>query len=351
MDYLPPLPPTFAALAPDFAVPDPSDAPSLRWGIIGAGGIARVFAQTVPQYSTQVVTAIGSRSLPKAQKFAAELGIPSAYGSYLDLVNSDDVDIVYIATPHSHHAEVALLALQAGKPVLVEKAFTVNRAEAEEIFDAAQSRQLFVMEAMWSRHLPHYHYLRALQRGGQVGVPVAVHGDHGQLLTHVPRLMRPELGGGALLDLGVYPLHLMQMVLGDPSAVHAAGRLTATGVDAAETIIGSYPNALGTISANLDGISATAGSVTFELASFEMPNQFYRPGKVTLRTFAPGTPELYGEAETWDARVPGGFQFQAAEAARCVAAGLTQSPVMPWKDTLAVMSIIDQAREQIETER
>lgn len=347
MDYLAPLPPLLESLAPSFEILDPMDAPPLRWGILGAGGIARVFAQDVPRYSRQVVSAIGSRTLRRAQRFAEETDIEHAFGSYHELVNSDEVDIVYVATPHSRHTDDALLALQAGKHVLIEKAFTLTAVEAEEVFSEARKRNLFVMEAMWSRHLPHYRLLDALQDGGQVGSPVTVRADHGQMLTHVPRLMRPELGGGSLLDLGVYPVHFAQMLLGVPAEMQTAGRFTLTGVDAATMILGKYPNALSVTSANLDGISATSGSVTFEHASFEIPNQFYRPAEVILRTFEDSAPELYGETIRWDARVPSGYQFQAAEAARCIQDGLVESPVVTWQDTLDVMQIMDQAREQM----
>ncbi len=336
------LPEVFATLAPGFVVEDPKAAPALRWGILGAGNIARTFTQDVRAYSSQKVVAVGSRDQGRADAFAAEFGDMKPYGSYDALVAADDIDIIYVATPHSRHRDDALLALRAGKPVLVEKAFTMTLEEAEEIFATAKEMGLFAMEAMWSRHLPHYRYLEALIDGGNIGRVVSLHADHGQHLTHVPRLMEPELGGGSLHDLGVYSNHFANFVLGRPERISYMTRPTSTGVIAAEMIVGKYPGALSVASSNLDGISATAGQVTFERASFELPTLFYRPGVVTLRTFPEDGDHIFGEVNQWDATVPGGFQYQVAEAARCITAGLTESPVVPWQATLDVMWVLDQ---------
>lgn len=338
-----PLPREIAELVPGFSVLDPKDAPPLRWGIIGAGGIARVFASDVPAYSSQQVVAIGSRSLERAEEFAADFPGVRAYGSYEELVNADEVDIVYVATPHIRHRDDALLALNAGKPVLVEKAFTMTVAEAEEVFELAKEKNLFVMEAMWSRHLPHYGLLRALVDAGVGGNAVAVHADHGQSLRHVPRLMQADLGGGSTHDLGVYSAHFAQFVLGRPDQLTCVTRKTDTGVNAAEMIIGRYPDALSVASSNLDGLSATAGSVTFEKLSFEVPSQFYRPAEVVVRTFPKDADPLYGVEHHWDARVPGGFQYQAAAAARCISAGLIECPAVPWSSTLDVLWALQEA--------
>lgn len=344
-----PLPKQLAKIAPNYETSDPMDAPVLRWGILGAGRIAGVFANDVSAYSSQQISAIGSRELAKAQQFAAAHNLPHAYGSYEELVNSPEVDIVYIATPHIFHHEFALLALRAGKPILVEKAFSMTQAEAEEIFAEAKAQNLFAMEAMWSRHLPHYRFIRAAIEAHLGGNVVMVQSDHGQSLRHVPRLIEPNLGGGALLDLGVYSVHFAHHALGVPSQLQALGRKLGP-VDAAEVVIGKYENsptgALSVASANFDGRSATSGFVTFEDFSIEVPEQFYRPGKVALRTFA-SRKEAAEEVTTWDAEVPGGFQYQAAEAARCVTAGLMESPVVPWSATLEVMGIMDQIRTQI----
>ncbi len=343
-DHAAALPADFQDVAPTYSVSDPLEAPAVRWGILGPGGIARTFAADVPAHSSGTIAAVGSRDLGRAQGFAEEYGIPRAYGSYEELVNCPDIDAVYIATPHIRHRDDALLALRAGKPVLVEKAFTMSGEEAREVFDEAASRQLFAMEGMWSRHLPHYRFIKAAIQAGLGGRLSIVTADHSQSLRHVPRLVRPELGGGALLDLNVYPLHFIQHALGTPLDVVARGLPTGTGVDASEAVIATYPESLGVAIATLDGINSTPGMLTFENMAIELPNLFYRPTEVHLRTFPNGSAKL----STWDARVPGGFQYQAAEAARCITAGLTESPVVTWQDTLDVMDMVDRVREQIQ---
>lgn len=341
-----PLPDLMRALAPEFVEPDPMDAPTLRWGILGPGGIARVFAADVPAASNQEVVAVGSRSKERAEQFAEAFGIDKdrAYGSYEELVADPDVDIVYVATPHIRHREDALLALRQGKPVLVEKPLATNAEEAKEILDEAKKRNLFAMEAMWSRMLPHYVYLRHVLQTGALGTLTQVSADHGQALTHVARLMRPELAGGATLDLGVYPLHLIEMALGIPLAYTATSRLTDTGVDAAVVIAGSHDGALSVATCQLDGRTPTVAELTFEDGSITFGDSFYRPCEVTvtIRDTDPETGEETVTRATWDARVPGGFQYEAAEAARQVAAGNVESPSVPWDSTLQVQEVMDQ---------
>ena len=357
---LPALPPEMAALAPGFLLDDPMDAPDLRWGIIGAGGIAGVFADDVPAYSSGRVTAVGARSLDRAQAFADEHGIPTAYGSYEELVSSPDIDAVYVATVHTFHAEHALLALRAGKPVLVEKGFTVNADQARQVFAEAESRGLAVMEAMWSRHLPHYRLINAIAANGGLGSLTQVHADHSQSLLHVERVIEPALSGGAMLDITVYPMSFIHMLAGAPSSLQATGVLHPSGVDLGETITMTHLDGTAEASestpragrvqsvatAAIDGRSATYGEAIFENGCLEMPLQFYRPGILRLRTFGDTAPED-GATVDWDATVPGGFQYQAAEFARMIADGRTQSDRITWQDTIEVMEMMDAARAQL----
>lgn len=343
------LPHLFTKVAPNYHVETPSDVPQLRWGIIGLGGIARRFAEEVPKYSDQVVVAVGSRSKAKAETFAFEFGVDDdrAYGSYEDLVNDPAVDAVYVATPHSRHKEDALLALRAGKPVLVEKAFAMTEEEAAEVFAEAEERGLFAMEAMWSRALPHYRFVDEVVKTGALGALTSVAADHGQALTHVPRLMEADLGGGAMLDLGVYPLHLINMALGETSKVASASRLTAgeSGVvDAGDVVATTHETGLGTATCQLDGATPVEATLTFEKGSIRLHRDFYQPTEVTLEveTTDPETGEVTLETATWDARVAGGFQYEAAEAARQIIAGNLESPFVPWSATLAVQKIMDQ---------
>lgn len=347
-----PLPDLFAEVAPQFQIPDPLDAPPLRWGILGAGGIARTFARDVPRYSRQKVVAVGSRDPLRAQAFAAEFGIEprSAYGSYEDLTAAKDVDIIYVATPHMRHRRDALLALESGKPVLVEKSFATSVEEAREVFDVAAKRGLFAMEAMWSRHLPHYAFIREVIKENRLGSLIEVTADHGQRLTHVPRLVEPSLAGGAMLDLGVYPISLVQMTLGKPIVQRAVGRLSAKGVDLGSVVTGQHAQGLSVASSQMEAATGVPALLAFEGGTIWMPKMFYRPTRVKLTVH--GLDSVSGAIHdsskaTWDARVPGGFQYEAAEAARQISAGHTQSPAAPWSATLEVQEMMDAALKEI----
>ena len=347
-----PLPPLFQEVAPNMAIPDPFAAPSLRWGILGAGGIARTFARDVPKYSNQQVVAIGSRELSRAQAFATEMGLQQVgtYGSYEELVQADDIDVIYIATPHMRHRDDALLALNAGKPVLVEKAFATSIDQVNEVFDTAETTGLFAMEGMWSRHLPHYHFIRAAIASGRLGRLVEVSADHGQRLTHIARMTDPNLAGGAMLDLGVYPMSLVQMTLGKPTEQAALGRLSDLGVDLGDVVIGKHEGALSVATCQMDGATSMHAIVTFEAGTIELAKNFYGPTKVRLTVFDldPTTgAAVSARKQKWDARVPGGFQYEAAEAAHRITAGDLESPVVPWSATREVQEMMDDALAQV----
>lgn len=321
--------------------PDPLDAPPLRWGIIGAGGIARTFVGSVPGRTRSQVVAIGSRSQERADAFAAELGIPAAYGSYPELVADDDVDAVYIASPHSEHRDHALLALAAGKPVLVEKSFTQNAAQAREVLDAAGEAGLFAMEAMWTRFLPHVVALKEVLDSGAIGEVVTLIASHGQPIAEVPRMARPELAGGALLDLGIYPVAFAFDVLGTPETVDARGWLTEAGVDATLAITFGYGSrAVAQLSTtmlarthNVAEIAGTRGRIT-------VAETYYAPSSFTVHP-------LDGEPWTVRPQVEVGLQHEAAEVARCVAAGETSSVRRSWAETIATMEAMDEIRRQV----
>lgn len=340
------IPDLFLEVAPEYRYPNPYDAPSLRWGVLGPGGIARKFATDLISYSGQTVLAVGSRNAERAAQYASEFDIDPAraYGSYEELVADPEVDAIYVATPHIRHREDALLALRAGKPVLVEKSFTMSEEEAREVFDEADARGLFAMEAMWSRHLPHYAWIREVLKTGSLGPLRYFSADHGQSLRNVPRLVEPELGGGAMLDLGVYPLHLQQMVLGYPEVVQSASRLSEKQIDLSDMVLSSYSGATAVATCQLDLSTPTTGELGFEGGGIQMDTRFYCPTSVVLEVneVDPKTLGVIGSrTATWDATAPGGFQYQAAEVARCVAAGKTQSEVVPWSATLDVQRMMD----------
>ncbi|MEE6295605.1 Gfo/Idh/MocA family protein [Georgenia wangjunii] len=327
---------------PAVTVPDPAQAPPLRWGILGSGGIAGHFVREVRPRTRQEIVAVGSRTADRAATFAAEHEIASAHGSYAELVADPAVDVVYVATPHSEHRDNALLAIGAGKHVLVEKSFTRSAAEAEEVFAAARERGVFVMEAMWTRFLPHMASIREIVRSGRLGQITGLYADHGQRLDFEPahRLLNPDLAGGALLDLAVYPISFAHDILGVPDEVVAVGQLTDTGVDGQETVVLRYgARTLAVCTASLWATTATTASISGDEGRIEIGREFYQPAPYTV---------VVGDERTEVSEVPdGGFQFQAAEAARCIAAGEQESAVMPWQGTLDVMRTMDEVRRQL----
>lgn len=327
--------------------PDPLDAPPLRWGVIGPGFIAASFASSLAVDGRQQVQAVGSRTMERAQAFATRFGAQSAYGSYEELVADDSVDVVYVASPHSEHHAHALLALRAGKPVLVEKAFTRNAGEAKEVFEEARRRGLFAMEAMWTRFLPHIDVVRRVLEDGGLGDVVAVFADHGQQLypDGPARLSTPELAGGALLDLGVYPVSFASMVLGELAGVRAAGTLTDLGVDAQTSLlVTSVSDAQGLLHCTMTAKTPTTAVVSGTLARLELEANFFAPTAVRL-VARDGT--VVDESRPEAGAAGSGLRFEAAEAARCVAAGRRESDLLPWGETLRVMRTMDEARRQM----
>src|SRR5690606_3598903 len=232
--------------------------------------------------------------------------------------------------------------IEAGKHVLVEKAFTRSAAEAREVFAAARERGVFVMEAMWTRFLPHMVAVRHLVRSGAIGEVVSVHADHGQRLDHDPagRLLNRDLAGGALLDLGVYPVSFAHDLLGTPEAVLAAGALTETDVDGQETVLLRYGRrALAVCSATLWARTPCRATVSGSEGTIELDGPFYAPTEVTVT--------IGDERTTLPPLHEGGFQYEAAEVARCVAAGRLESETLPWAETLAVLETMDEVRRQL----
>jgi len=323
-------------------VPDPRTAPTIRWGILGPGGIAGTFAEAVLGHTRAQIVAVGSRDSTRAERFATKYGIPTTHEGYERLVADPQVEAVYVASPHSEHAEHALLAIEAGKHVLVEKSFTRSAAQAQRVVDAARARGVFVMEAMWTRFLPHVAALRGAIERGEIGEVVSLSADHGQWFDVGPehRLLNPELAGGALLDLGVYPVSFAHDLLGVPTAVHANGRLTSTGVDGQVAISLEYPGAQALLSTTLWAKTPTTAHISGTEGRIEVAGEFYRP--TSFRVI-----RRDGSEWTFDRPVDGGFQFQAAEVARRVAEGATESPRITLDNSLEVMRTLDSIRAQI----
>lgn len=316
----------------------------LRWGILGTGWIAEQMANDLAVLGSPV-TAVGSRTQERADAFAAQHSIPRAHGGYAALVADPEVDVVYVATPHPSHVADATLALGAGKHVLVEKPFTINAAEARAVVDLAAAKGLVVLEAMWTRWLPHMVRIREILAAGALGEVRTMLADHTQKLSNDPahRIQDPVLGGGALLDLGVYPVSFAWDVFGAPSTVQAHSSPTATGVDRQIAIILGYPDGQqAVLHAALDTQGPNRAVILGTEARIEIDGVWYSP--TTFRVIAPDDTVI----EEFDGRTPGrGMQFQAGALEALVAAGASGEDVLSPDESVAIMGTLDEVRAQI----
>lgn len=316
---------------------------TFNWGILGPGGIARAFARDLQSLAGHSVAAVGSRTLSNAQEFVSTIG-GKAYGSYEELVADESVDAIYVATPHPAHKENVVLALNAGKPVLCEKPFAVNAQEAQEMVAAAAANNVALMEAMWSRFLPHYALVREIVASGILGKILTVHADHGQRLAdqNIPRLVDPLLAGGALLDLGIYPVSFAHMILGNPTKITASGVLTDRGVDGQTSMIFDYSSGaqavLNTTMLEQTPCRAVVAGVNGWL---EIDRVFYSPTSMRVTLFD-GTVKQYPNTY-----VGHGIREQADEFKQLVLSGKQQSEILNWKDTVDIMKTLDTVRSQI----
>ncbi|NCU89582.1 MAG: gfo/Idh/MocA family oxidoreductase [Actinobacteria bacterium] len=315
----------------------------LRWGLIGTGGIARAFARDLTRTSGHTVAAVGSRTLAKATEFAQQSGgIP--YGSYEELVAAD-IDAVYVATPHPMHAPNTILALNHGKPVLCEKPFAVNSRESASMISAARSNQLLLVEAMWSRFLPHYRKLRELVEEGELGEIISISADHGQNLP-LPkyyRLHAPELAGGALLDLGIYPISFAYYLLGKPQSVVVKAEFTPTGVDSQTSMIFRYDTgAHANLTTTLLAKTPCTATVVGTKGTIFIDGDFYTPTSMRLKKVDGSVVEFPKQYEGH------GLREQAIEFASLLQAGKNESYLMSLDDTQSIMETMDEIRTQIE---
>ncbi|MEY4967547.1 MAG: hypothetical protein RIQ73_246 [Actinomycetota bacterium] len=317
---------------------------SFRWGILGTGGIAQAFVEDLKLAPGHSVGAVGSRTLSKASAFAKNISGATAHGSYQDLVDDSSLDAIYVATPHPMHLEHTLLAVNAGKPTLCEKPFAISATQAQLMVDAAARNNVALLEAMWTRYLPHIAQLREILSSGVLGEIQTVEADHGQRLAdqNIARLIDPELGGGALLDLGIYPVSFAHLILGTPSAITARAVKTDRGVDAQTSAIFDYANgAQAVINTTMIAQTPCRAVVSGFLGRLEIDRTFYTPTAMRVVLFDGSTTEY---SSTY---VGHGLREQAIEMARVVRAGLLQSPLMPWSETIAVMKTMDEIRKQI----
>ena len=326
----------------------PSDAvPSLRWGIIGPGEIAEIFADAVLKHTTQQIVAVASRTAGKAEKFAIERNISHTMSTYEDLMTHGEVDVVYVATPHHLHTPIALQAIAAGKHVLIEKPLATNPEDVAKIADAARQANVLVMEALWSRYIPQTSIIRQLIAEGHIGQPTYVISDLGFPITDVSRIMDTASGGG-LLDLGIYNFALASQVLGNAESVHATGTLTTTGVDENTTSVLTYASgARAVATTSITALTPTFGSVVGEKGRIDIHAPFFVPSGLSLYSAE------FNEAPlaTWrdETGVVGheGLSYQASALAKYVSEGLLDSPERPLSEVMSDISLIQQARHQI----
>ncbi len=314
---------------------------ALRWGILGTGAIARQFFEGLSVLPDAEVLAVGSRSGATAERFAEERGIPRRYASYEDLAADPDVDVVYVATPHPFHAANAELCLRAGKAVLCEKPFTVNAGEAERVVGLARERRLFLMEGMWTRFFPLIGELRRLLSEGAIGEPRMLAADFGFRDRFDPRSRKfdPDLGGGALLDVGVYCISLACHLFGAPSEVAGVGQLGETGVDEqSAAILRHEAGRLSVLSFATRTGTPQEATVMGTEGYIRIHSNWWRPKVLTLHR--PGEKERLVEAPI----TGNGFNYEAAEVMRCLREHKTESEVMPLEETLSVMRTMDECR-------
>jgi len=322
-----------------------NDVTPIRWGIVGTGGIAAAFAGDLQLMPDASLAAVGSRSQASADEFGDRFDVPQRHASYDALVNDPAVDAVYVATPHPGHYDAAMAAIEAGKAVLVEKPFTLNAKEAQSLIEAARSRHVFLMEAMWSRFLPPFARVRELLAAGALGDVRVVIADHNQWFPRDPshRLFDPALGGGALLDLGVYPVSFASMVFGAPTRVTAVSTRAFTGVDATTSAILQYDDgAHAVVTTSLEVAGPTGAVIVGTDARIQFEGTFYAPTPFSL-IGRDGT-----VLERFDEPVQGrGMGGEAAEVMQCMRAGALESEVLPLDETLAIMDTLDEIRRQI----
>ena len=324
-------------------VPDSRDAPPLRWGIMGPGWIAERFTESVQAHTSQVIAAIGSRSLDRSEVFAGRHGISAAFGSYEELAASD-VDIIYVATPHNFHYEAALMALDAGKHVLIEKPIGINREQAAGIAARAAGAGLFAAEAMWTFFLPKFDVIRQVLDSGMLGDLTTVFAEYGEHFDRSHRIFDPALAGGPLLDLGTYPLSLITSVLGEPDRLLALGEPHESGVNAQLSAVMSFAGGRqAMMNTQLHNFTPTSATIVGTEASLTIDGPFNMPGGFSVR-FPDGTRLAYEEPAGAHFE---GLHYEAAAVARAIAAGHLEVPQRPLAQAIRTMAVADAIRNQL----
>jgi predicted dehydrogenase len=318
-------------------------ADRFRWGILSTGHIAAQFVRDLAHLPGAGAVAVGSRDGERAAAFAHTHGIERSHASWQDLADDPEIDAIYVATPHHAHFEATMVCLRAGKPTLTEKPFTLDAASSEMLVAEAASAGVFLMEAMWMRCIPAIRRIAGTIADGAIGDVVDVRADFGVSGPFAPthRMRAKELGGGALLDLGVYPVTFAQLFLGVPQTVRAWARIGPEGTDENTGLVLGYASgAVATLTCSMLGETPRSAAITGTEGRIDVPREFFHPQQFTVWRG--------DEAERVAVPFDGlGYHFEAAEVQRCVREGLLESPLIPHAETLAVMRTLDEARDQI----
>ncbi|MBN2743880.1 MAG: Gfo/Idh/MocA family oxidoreductase [Marinilabiliaceae bacterium] len=316
----------------------------IRFGILGTGGIATKMSEALPLVEGATMYAVASRSQQQADAFAVRHGFEKAYGSYEALINDPHVDVVYIATPHNLHFSNTMMCIDAGKHVLCEKPFAVNAREVHQMIDRARDKGVFLMEAMWSRFLPHIIHAHEMVQSGQLGdirLLVADFCIHRPMTNPKDRKFNPELIGGALMDIGIYPVFLAEFMLGSPLDQVAMAGLGVTGVDMNCSAVFQYPGqAQAVLYSSFLAESGTRAAIYGEKGTLLFDDFWFMPGNLR-----------FVDAQGKETSIPfekigNGYQYEAAEVVRCIRAGLQQSECMSWADSIRLIERLDAIRHQ-----
>ncbi len=316
----------------------------IRWGILATGSIAHALAQAIQDSTGGVLTAVGSRSLESANQFADKWDIPHRHASYEALANDPDVDVIYIATPHSHHYDNMKLCLNAGKHVLCEKAFTLNAQQAAECIALARQKKLFLMEAMWTRFLPAVQQVRDWVSTGRIGDVRLVQADFCFNLPYDPahRLYNPNLGGGALLDLGIYPLSFTTMLLGFPTQTQSHAHRSPTGVDELDNMLLIYEGgATASLTCSMRLDRPREAFIVGTARYIKVHDPFFYPTELTLYDKETDESEHFSIPFSSN-----GYVGEVEEVHKCLREGKTESDIMSLDETLNLMKLMDGFRAE-----
>ena len=315
----------------------------INWGILGPGKIAKKFALGLEYVANANLYAAASRSLEKARDFAEEMGADKAYGSYTEMLNDPEVDAIYIATPHVFHREHTLLCLKHKKAVLCEKPFAMNKDQVKEMIDFAQKQDVFLMEAMWTHFLPHFKYAAEIIKSGKYGRVLSMEADFGfdAPFNAESRIYNKSLGGGSLLDIGIYPIFAALSFLGKPEKIEATAKMTKTDVDARCHATFIYPeNVKAELYSSVDKTTEVSATIKLEEAEIYIKPRFHQPSSVVITTKNESFTKEFGVESN-------GYNFEAEHVGQMLLEGRKESTEMTFARSLELIEMLDSVREKI----